>query len=79
MSTDEFSLKSSFSSRNYYIDHKSELFLLNEDKDKILNTLLKLETYSSDKNNTTFYVLVTKYINNLDLNVISRLRYLDWF
>ena len=78
MSLLDFSLKSSLIAQGITtLIGASGLFIKLEDKDKILNTLLKLETLVQIVE-ATFYILVTKYINKLDLNTISKLRYVDW-
>ena len=78
MSLLDFSLKGSLIAQGITtLIGASGLFIKLEDKDKILNTLLKLETVVQIVE-ATFYVLVTKYIKKLDLNAISKLRYVDW-
>ena len=78
MSLLDFSLKSSLIAQGITtIIGASGLFINLAEKDKILNTLLKLETLVQIVE-ASFYILVTKYLKRLDLNSISKLRYADW-
>jgi len=78
MSLLEYSLKSSLIAQGITtLIGASGLFINLAEKDKILNTLLKLETLVQIVE-ASFYILVTKYLTRLDLNSISRLRYADW-
>jgi len=78
MSLLDFSLKSSLIAQGITtVIGASGLFINLAEKDKILNTLLKLETLVQIVE-ATFYILVTKYLKSLDLNSISKLRYADW-
>ena len=78
MSLLDFSLKSSLIAQGITtVIGASGLFINLAEKDKILNTLLKLETLVQIVE-ATFYILVTKYLKRLDLNSISKLRYADW-
>ncbi len=78
MSLIDFSLKSSLIAQGITtIISASGLFINLAEKDKILNTLLKLETLVQIVE-ASFYILVTKYLKSLDLNSISKLRYADW-
>jgi bacteriorhodopsin len=78
MSLLDFSLKSSLIAQGITtIIGASGLFINLAEKDKILNTLLKLETLVQIVE-AGFYILVTKYLKRLDLNSISKLRYADW-
>ena len=77
MSLLDFSLKSSLIAQGITtIIGASGLFINLAEKDKILNTLLKLETLVQIVE-ASFYILVTKYLKRLDLNSISKLRYAD--
>lgn len=78
MSLLDFSLKSSLIAQGITtVIGASGLFINLAEKDKILNTLLKLETLVQIVE-ASFYILVTKYLKRLDLNSISKLRYADW-
>ena len=78
MSLLDFSLKSSLIAQGITtVIGASGLFINLAEKDKILNTLLKLETLVQIVE-ISFYILVTKYLKGLDLNSISKLRYADW-
>lgn len=78
MSLLDFSLKSSLIAQGITtVIGASGLFINLAEKDKILNTLLKLETLVQIVE-AGFYILVTKYLKRLDLNSISKLRYADW-
>jgi len=78
MSLLEYSLKSSLIAQGITtLIGTSGLFINLAEKDKILNTLLKLETLVQIVE-ASFYILVTKYLPRLDLNSISKLRYADW-